>query len=470
MNRHSPASEDLFSRRQGETALLRTAGLADASGFRVVPGSALVRTAGQGRLRVLASGRGAEVDRHPDAAKARVIDLTGSVVLPALINAHTHLDLTHVGPRPFDAPGGFVGWVDMVRRERLSDPDAIRRSVASGASKCLAGGVAAVGDIAGCPITGPQAVGAEMLFRSGLKGVSFVEFFGIGRGRERGLSRAMEAIHAASERILPDPSAPGIKLGLQPHAPNTVSLGEYERALRVRGRPLSTHVAETVEEREFIATGKGPQRELLERVGAWEDSILDDVGRGRTPVGHLASVLGGDAGRSHGEPILLVHVNDCGDEDLETLATLRRSGIGLNVVYCPRASAYFRVAETFGPHRYLDMLQRGIPVALGTDSVINLSEDDLAHGLSTWGEIQMLHARDGTDSTVLLAMATTLAAAALGLSPHEYLLANPGPKAGLIAVSTGDVRPGDNPIEAAIVSGNPVQFLFNNNESGLTET
>lgn len=470
MNPPATVPEGLGSPLPGESVRLRAAGLADASGFSAVPGSMLIRADGPGRLAVLAAGSEAEVAGHPESAKARAVDLGRSVVLPALVNAHTHLDLTHIGPRRFDASAGFVGWVDMVRRERLADADAIGRSVRAGVALGREGGVAAVGDIAGCPSSGPQAAGAMELARSGMRGVSFVEFFGIGRGRERGLPEAIRAIEAVSGGVAAEAGEPGVRLGLQPHAPGTVSLRVYEGALAVRGRALSTHLAETPEEHEFIATGRGPQRDLLERVGAWDDMILEEVGKGLTPVVHMAGVLAGAMGRDRREPILLVHVNDCGDEDLETLASVRRSGVNLFVIYCPRASAYFRAADTFGPHRYKEMLARGIPVALGTDSVINLSAEDLAQGISTWGEMRLLNQRDGVDPAVVLAMATTMGASALGFSPEVFLFARSGPIAGLIAVETGELRPDDDPIRAALISGNPAKFLFNNNESCLAET
>ncbi|HRJ50749.1 MAG TPA: hypothetical protein PKU91_09455, partial [Phycisphaerales bacterium] len=132
MNPPATVPEGLNSPVPGESVCLRVAGLADASGFSAVPGSMLIRADGPGRLAVLAAGSQTEVAGHPESAKARVLDLGRSVVLPALVNAHTHLDLTHVGPRPFDVGAGFVGWVDMVRRERLADADAIGRSVRAG--------------------------------------------------------------------------------------------------------------------------------------------------------------------------------------------------------------------------------------------------------------------------------------------------------------------------------------------------
>ena len=59
-------------------------------------------------------------------------DLGRVAVLPALVNAHTHLDLTHIGPQPYNADGGFVGWVELIRSGRAPDEAQVARSVRLG--------------------------------------------------------------------------------------------------------------------------------------------------------------------------------------------------------------------------------------------------------------------------------------------------------------------------------------------------
>src|SRR5690606_31425210 len=100
-----------------------------------------------------------------------------------------------------------------------------------------------------------------------------------------------------------------IRLGLQPHASNTIGIGLYRWSGEVASRlglPICTHLAETPEERRFVAEAAGPQREFLEHLGLWEERVLADVGRGQTPVARLAPVI--EAGLR-----TLVHVNDASD-------------------------------------------------------------------------------------------------------------------------------------------------------------
>lgn len=424
---------------------LRTAGVADpcAATARTGPADVLVALGGAGAgpgrrsIEVLAVERPGEVDAHPASQGAGVIDLTNSVLLPGMVNAHTHLDLTHLGPMPHDPGEGFVAWVDRVRAGRVGEAGAIRESVARGVGLSLRAGVVLVGDIAGAPGGRPRLEPFEELAASGLAGVSFVEFFAIGNGEAESLAR-VEAVLAGAT-VTRGPAPGGVRLGLQPHAPNTVGIAGYRRAVdlaRRHGLPLSTHLGETPEEREFLAHARGPQRELLEHLGLWTDAMLGQVGRGATPIEHLAATLAE-------APFLLAHVNDMGPDPargLEILAASRAS-----VAYCPRASEYFHATEHFGPHRYREMLGAGINVCLGTDSIVNLPrgvDSPEGSGLSVLDEARRLFARDGGDARTLLRMMTTHGCIALGWEASACSLAPGARPLGLVAVEvTG--TPGD---------------------------
>lgn len=400
-----------------------------------------------------------------------MVDLPDRLLMPALVNAHTHLDLTHMGPRPFDRGAGFVGWIKEVIKGRRSEPDLIRESMRRGLELSALGGVAAVGDIVGAPATGPSEVGAEVCAHDGMAGRSFIEFFGIGKGAGRGLARAREAL----ARVAPCASDRW-EAGLSPHATNTVGAEMYRECLLEGEVAVATHVAESVDEREFIATGRGPQRELLERLGVWEDSVLSAIGRGLTPIEHIARLLDTPQCRARRAPVMLVHLNDCSDADLDRLASLRSSGVPLWVAYCPRGSSYFGAHEHFGPHRYREMSSRGIPVALGTDSIINLGPDSFKDGISTWGEMVHLHQRDGEDAVQLLRMATVTGACALGLDPNLFTFGRHGPIAGVLSVVVkGPFRTASQELSAVLsavgtADGNSPQFLLNGNRSCQTAT
>lgn len=406
------------------------------------PGSVLVERRGRGGL-VLAVGTPAEVDRHPAATAARRVDLSRSVVMPGLVNAHTHLDLTHLGPREFLPERGFVPWVDMVRTGRHEGEEEIRASVRRGIELSRLGGTVAVGDIAGAPRGRASLSPFLEMAAAGMPGVSFLEFFGIAGRTEATRERLEVLLNEAGG------GSGGARVGLQPHAPNTVSIPMYEWAARLgarRGLPLATHLAETAEEREFVAHGTGPQREMLERLGVWDDAVLEHIGKGRHPVSHLAGVLGMAR-------FVAAHVNDADDGAIETLART-----GTMVAYCPRASAYFGAERRFGPHRYREMLAAGVVVALGTDSIVNLPRESAETGISVLDEMRYLHRRDGTEARLLLRMGTVHGAIALGLDPIAYRIETGNTLAGLIAVEAAGG--GSRPLERVLHGeGRPV-LLF----------
>lgn len=418
--------------------VIRAKAVFDARGCRSAPGQVTIAVeAGSGargtNLRTLAVGP------QTDAGGAPVIDLPDAVLLPGFVNAHCHLDLTLVGPRPRPTTGGFSAWLEVIRRARPQTPADIEAAVRRGIDLSLAGGVVAVGDIAGCARTGPtlvpwRTIRGDRLAADGfpgLGGVSFLEFFAFGPMREASLERLRLVLEEAGpERSM---------LGLSPHAPYSVSLPAYRAALESAerlGLTITTHLAETLEERAFIAGAAGPQREFVEALGLWGEEEALHIGNGLDPVAHLAPLL------ARG-PWLLAHLNDCSDDALGQLAATECS-----VAYCPRASAYFGAPSDLGPHRYRDMLARGINVCLGTDSIVNLlpeAAEEATGGISPLDDARLLHARDGTDPLVLLSMLTTRGARALGLDERAFVFTPGNALAGVVAVSIGpeaDALPG----------------------------
>lgn len=359
---------------------------------------------------------------HPAWGQLEHIHVPGHVLIPGLVNAHAHLDLTGIGPRPFDACSGFVGWIDMVRRLRPRDEAAIRSAVREGIRLSVAGGTAAIGDIAGGVSTDLAMAPFEELRTSGMEGTSFLEFFGWAPGAGEGFERARTRVEALVKNATP--LGGPVRVGVQPHAPYSVSRPVMSLAAARAGEAgvaICSHVGETAEERRFVARGDGPFREFLRAVGVWDEAIAGEEFAGRTPVGQVTEALSRAA-------FLLAHVNDASDTDIEAL-----SRHGASVAYCPRASEYFGVARDLGAHRYRDMLAAGVNVCLGTDSIINLPEG--SGRISVLDEMGLLARRDGTDPDVLLRMGTTHGARALGLGEGRFSLW--GRPMGLVLVAAG---------------------------------
>ncbi len=324
---------------------------------------------------------------------ARVEECSNLLLLPGLVNAHSHLDLTHLGPRPLE--GGFVEWIKAVRDARCP-ANAAADSVRTGVRLLRAGGTAIVGDIANS--------GAQL----SMPGVSYREFFGLGH-------RQPQTIEAMSTWLHEPPAGAGVRHGLQPHAPYSCGPDVYAWAAS-QSVLLSTHLAETLEELEFVRNARGPLADMLRSFGVWDDAIHPT---GQHPIDALAGSL------SRGS-WTIAHANYIEDRHIAML-----SSWPVSIAYCPRASAYFGHPHDDWPaHRYRELLTAGVNVALGTDSIICLDTPDR---ISILDEMRLLFQRDHTPASTLLQMATVNGARALGFDPQLVSL-QPGRTLGIIGI------------------------------------
>ncbi|MDP7069862.1 MAG: amidohydrolase family protein [Phycisphaerales bacterium] len=393
--------------------LIRAGGLLDAAGTEVAPGVVLVESD-----RVAAAGTPESIGSVPDA---EIVDRTGELLVPGLVNAHCHLDLSGPGPWP-PAGGDYRGWVGRVRSLRAEASEAqVRRAVRRGIALSLAGGTSCIGDIAG----EPPAASIEELRRSPLQGTAFVECFGIGSGQPSSIERMLGQLSGC-----PADEA-GVRVGVSPHAPYSCGPDVFAAAAST-GRQLSTHLAETKGEADLLLLGSGPLREMLEKdIGVWNEGVRIPWGtetgmpRAASPVARVVAAMSGTGA-------LCAHMNYLGHDDVDCCVAA-----GIRLVYCPRASASFGHAPpAVDPHPWLALREAGLTVCLGTDSLLCL---DTPERISVLDDMRLLYRRDGVDPMILLEMATIAGADALEIPRAAVSL---GPSvAGLVAVRSSATTP-----------------------------
>lgn len=334
---------------------------------------------------VIDGDRIVDVGRAGSVTPGRIVDYGDAVILPGLINAHTHLELSHLLDRVSPTPD-FAGWLGRLMHEINAEPPDeghVKAAMGDGVWRSLRAGVTTVGDITRHP-----SWTREVLVRSPLCAVSFGEVISVGMRRhllEERLSAALDPHHASND----------MHLGVSPHAPYTVEPPAMRRcaeAAQAVGAPLCIHLAETREEEAFTKHRTGPLADCLRDFGVWDDQI---------PVGGAGPVrVAFDTGVLTPRTIA-AHVNYASDEDIEMLASS-----GASVAYCPRTH------QAFGhdAHRFRDMIDAGVNVCLGTDSLASNPS------LSVLEELRFLR-RCHTDLSpeLLLRMATINGARALGL-------------------------------------------------------
>lgn len=293
-------------------------------------------------------------------------------VFPGLVNAHAHLQIGALARRE----RRFVPWLGAVMAARASTSPARERVATRAAiAELLAGGTAVVGDI------DSSGAGAAVLARSPLRFRSYRELTGFHLDERGAVALVRERMRARA----------GSDAGLSPHAPYSVS-GALFRAAAAACRFLAVHCAEVEAEQQFLHTGRGPFRELLERLG-------------RLPADHRAPGVGAVRWLAQlgvlRRGTQLVHC-----QELERGDVARIAAAGASIAVCPGTIAWFRRT----PPDVARWLRAGIAVALGTDSRASNAEwsmrAELRRAAALWPALA---------PATLLAMATVHGARSLGV-------------------------------------------------------
>jgi cytosine/adenosine deaminase-related metal-dependent hydrolase len=341
------------------------------------------------------------------------------VVLPGLVNAHTHLELSWLRGRVPPA-NQFTEWVKTlvaIRRgtEQLMTPGMVG-PVHDAIGELRASGTVAIGDVTN------SLAAVEPMKAQSLTGVVFHELLGFSE-RDGSLIEATRERRAAAERH-------GIRISLAPHAPYSTSV-ELFKAIRAAVSSsdcpiLSVHLGESIEEVELLQNGGGPWRGMLQTIGVWRDDWeVPACG----PVQFLDR---------HGiidSRTLVVHGVQLDDASLQRLKALEAT-----LVTCPRSNRWVGVGYPPIERFY----RSGVAVAVGTDSLASVEDLNLFSELKT-----MRYLAPSIPARRLLESATLVGAKALGLD-RELGSITPGKPAALLAVTLPE---GVADVEEYLVSG-----------------
>jgi len=289
--------------------IIRAWGVVD-EGFSIIQDGAVAVRHGL----IVSVGRFDDVKREDGGP---VYEFGDSLILPGLVNAHTHLELTalagKVPPR-----GGFVGWLRALMGELKGwQREDFITSCKEGLKQSARSGTTLIGDI-----TRPT-LPLDHYHEDPLRKVVYLELMGFGQFFSAAL---VLGVRMRLGRLKQNES---VVFGLSPHAPYSAAPELYIRACNAKNDaiPLCTHIAESEEELLFLRTGKGPLRKLLAEIGV-DLTSFKAPGLRAVEYLHSLGVLS--------ENLTLIHANYLSDEEIELIA-----GSGASVVYCPRSHAYF---------------------------------------------------------------------------------------------------------------------------------
>jgi cytosine/adenosine deaminase-related metal-dependent hydrolase len=339
--------------------------------------------------------------------KGELKDLGDVVLMPGLVNAHCHLDYTHMAGL-FPPRKSFCDWIKLITTEKAhwtySD---FAKSWLDGAHMLVRSGTTTVGDIEAVLELLP-----DVWDSTPLRVISFLEMTGVRSRRkpELILQEAIEKVAALK---------PGrCSAALSPHAPYSTPprlLRCTATAARRRRLRVATHVAESGTEFEMFMHARGEMFDWLAR----NHRDMNDC-NGVSPVQLLARQ------QALGPHLVAVHVNYLTPGDAQLLAQTKTS-----VVHCPRSHDYFRHAAF--PRKTL--AKAGVNICLGTDSLATVRTHPRRElELNLFHEFRKFSAsQPALSPEEIIRMATVNGARALGLRGSVGEL-TPGSFADLIAL------------------------------------
>jgi len=368
------------------------------------------------RGRIVAFGH----TRPGDFTSPDEIDLGEVAVLPGLVNAHTHLELSWMRGR-IPETDDFDGWIRRVielKNQSARHGDDFSASIDEAILEARAFGTVLIGDITNTLAT------SRPLQEHGMAAVVFHELLGF---RDEDAARLMEE---ATARLEGEPASDLVRHALAPHAPYSVSpalFGLIRAALQhAPFARSSVHLGESAAEIEFLKHGTGPWREGLEQMGKWDPSwVFPRSG----PVEYLDRMGFLD------DRVLVVHGVHLTAVELKRLAS-----IGVTLVTCPRGN--MRTGAGEAPIE--DFFASGMRVAVGTDSLASVPDLNLFSELE-----EMRRLAPALPARVLLESATINGARALGFEA-DFGTIDSGKRDALIAVQLNGYVPS---VEEYLVSG-----------------
>jgi 5-methylthioadenosine/S-adenosylhomocysteine deaminase len=284
--------------------------------------------------------------------RATVLDFPESAIVPGLVNAHSHLELTAMRGLLEKEESDFFAWLKkltLARLERMTTDD-MYVSAAWGACEAVRAGVTCFADASDSASESMKA-----LRDVGLRGIVFQESFG---PDPRLAEENFEKLRAKVSRLR-ELETPQIKCGVSPHAPYSVCAAQLELISRFaldESLPVMMHAAETAMEVLLLREGQGPFAEGLRNRGIeWRSP-------GVSPIQYLH-----EHGVLQTRPLLAhcIHVDETDIQLMKESDT--------RVAHCPKSNA--KLGHGIAP--FGEFLAQGIRVGLGSDSVASNNTCDL---------------------------------------------------------------------------------------------
>ena len=347
------------------------------------------------------------------------VDRMSGVLMPGLVNAHTHLQYTGFAALGQGQYRDFEHWAEEFEVEYLAvtRPEDWMHAAREGVLLAIRSGTTSLAEI----ITNDSARGALAAHHVG--GIEYLEVIG-----EVDRSWANGGRAAFLERLAAPAETP---VGISPHAPYSVDpavITDLVHIARDRGLRLHTHLGESLQEDALYERGVAT---VLDVFGDLRDeyALVREGGRGLKSVMYADSI-----------GLICPHCHIAHGVYLDRSQRDLLLKTGTQVVLCPRSNAV--IGLDMAP--VADYLREGHEIAVGTDSLASSPSLDLMADVKALAVIARAQGYDGADLHARLIRAATIGGArAMGLSEGHGRLVPGGPAdfaAFAVDVPDGDVN------------------------------
>jgi len=347
--------------------------------------------------RIVAVDKTAAIDRN--YAAREVVNATGKVVIPGLINGHTHVPMTLFRglADDLDLQEWLNKYIFPAEAKNVTE-EFVRVGTRLGLAEMIRGGTTTY-----CDMYYFEDAIADETFKAGMRGVlgeTVIDFaVADNKTNEQAMAYVEKFVSHWKGNALIVPA-------IAPHAPYTVS-EDHLKAVRAfsdrTGAPIVTHISET-------------KREVDDSIKAKGASPIDYLNR----IGFL------------GDRVIAAHVVWPSEEELSLLKKL-----GVGIVHNPQSN--MKLASGVAP--VPEMLKDDLPVGLGTDGAASNNDLNLWEEMDTAAKLHKLISRDPkvVNAEQAFEMATIRGARALHLE-KEIGSIETGKRADIVIVDLDDLN------------------------------
>lgn len=361
---------------------------------------------------LLCTPEGEVVDIVPREEAGEDILYLPGMVMPGMVNAHCHIELSHLKGR-IPQKTGLVDFVQQVMSHRFSSQDEIGQAMWAAEDEMYEAGIVAVGDICNTADSIALKRRSRICWHNFIETTGFVPSTAAARFQvaQELASRFREALGPETVTIVPHAS----------YSVSPVLFGLINEA--TDGQLISIHNQETPDEDRLFTDGSGRMRDLYKNLGI-DISFFRPTGK--SSLRSWLPLL------NRGQKVIAVHNTCTGPEDLQFQQSHHETGAVSDFFYCICAGANRYIEDAMPPVDLL--LTHGCRMLIGTDSYASNT------GLQIWDEIQLIREQfPRLPENVILQWATVEGAAALGIS-ERYGSFEKGKKPGVVHVSHGRAR------------------------------